>query len=221
MFKTSLDQDSSLQLESGHIDIVTDRLRLTPLRAEHGSQIVALLQDAQVTRGLARVPHPYTQEDFDGFLNQISQTDLPQLRLAITDWRDGAVIGVVGLRGINSLQDEGISPPELGYWLGRAYWGQGLMKEATAALLDHVFALSPYDVIHSGCFTDNDRSFSVLSHLGFVETGRSSVPCLARGGDVDHRDMELTRDRYFGTGAQDDGRWHQERNRTLSYTLNY
>ena len=50
-----------------------------------------------------------------------------ELRLAISDWKTGDFLGVIGLRA-------GEEHPEIGYWLAREYWGMGVMKEAAAAL---------------------------------------------------------------------------------------
>lgn len=215
MFKGTPTNAASLDLEAGHVDIVTDRLRLSPLTAEHREAAVAALSDPTVARALARVPHPYRGEDFDAFTSESEKiADSGELRLAIADWQTGEFLGVIALRA-------GEDHPEIGYWLSRPFWGKGVMKEAAAALLDHVFALSENKIIRSGYFADNPRSARVLAFLGFREIGSSKVYSLARGEDVDHRDMELTRDAYFGTGSEEHGARHRERSRSESYSMNY
>ncbi|MFK8035143.1 MAG: GNAT family N-acetyltransferase [Hyphomicrobiales bacterium] len=215
MFKGTPPNAAALDLEAGHVDIVTDRLRLSPLAEEHRDPAVTALSDFTVAKSLARVPHPYRPEDFDMSAADHAQNIKDgELRLAISDWQTDEFIGVIGLRA-------GVHCPEIGYWLARQFWGRGIMKEAAAALLDHVFALSDNDVIRAGYFMDNPRSASVLSFLGFKEIGTSKVYSLARGEDVDHRDMELTREAYFGTGSTADGAWHRQKSRSNSYTMNY
>nr|WP_306268823.1 GNAT family N-acetyltransferase [Pararhizobium sp. IMCC3301] len=215
MFKGLVKDAVPLGLETGHVDIVTDRLRLSPLGPEHRSTVVAALSDGVVARNLTRVPYPYTGEDFDRSAAEFSETGREgELRLAISDWKTGAFLGVIGLRS-------GEQHPEIGYWLARLYWDKGIMREAAAALLDHIFALSEQTVIRAGYFVDNQRSEKVLGFLGFREIGSSRVYSLARGEDVDHRDMELTREAYFGTGSKSDGAWHRAQNRADSYTMNY
>lgn len=215
MFKGSVRNAVPLGLEPGHVDIVTDRLRLSPLGPEHRNAVVAALSDGAVARNLTRVPHPYTGEDFDRFAAEFAETGREgELRLAISDWKTGGFLGVIGLRS-------GEQHPEIGYWLARPYWDRGIMREAAAALLDHIFALSEQQVIRAGYFVDNQRSAKVLGFLGFREIGRSRIYSLARGEDVDHRDMELTREAYFGTGSKSDGAWHKAQMRADSYTMNY
>ncbi|MEH6727406.1 MAG: GNAT family protein, partial [Hyphomicrobiales bacterium] len=161
--------------------------------------VVVALADEDVARNLARVPYPYTGLDFDAYLDDLAENSRRgELCLAISDWKTDVFLGFIDLRG-------GIPHPEIGYWLAKSYWGKGVMKEAAAALLDHVFAISDETVIGSGHFVDNPRSGKVLDFLGFQETGISRVHSLARGEDVDHRDMELTREAYFGLGTEANG----------------
>ncbi len=90
-------------------------------------------------------------------------------------------MGVVGITG------------HLGYWLGKPFWGKGYMSEAAGALVDAYFDHTRTKQIVSGAFADNPVSAKVLRKLGFAETGRSRQHCEARGGEVDHIDMMLTR----------------------------
>lgn len=215
MFKRQLEDVTPPDLEAGHVDIVTDRLRLSPVGPEHRDAVVLALSDEEVARNLARVPYPYTAEHFDAYLADLAENSLRgELCLAISDWKTGDFLGFIGLRS-------GQPHPEIGYWLAKPYWGNGIMKEAAAALLDHVFAISDEPVICSGHFVDNPRSGKVLGFLGFRETGTSKVHSLARGEDVDHRDMELTREVYFGIGSEADGGRKRARTRGNSYAMDY
>ena len=45
----------------------------------------------------------------------------------------------------------------------------------------------------SGVFAFNAASLAVQKKLGFIETGRSRLHCLARAADLEHIDTELTR----------------------------
>ena len=83
---------------------------------------------------LSRLPHPYTRADGIGFVEIIAQR--PDERpYAIT--LDDQLIGVVGFPF-----HEG-ELPELGYWLGEPYWGQGIMSEAVKGLARSRFRYPP------------------------------------------------------------------------------
>ena len=57
---------------------------------------------------------------------------------------------------------------ELGYWLGRPYWGKGLTTEAACALIGHAF--DDLNCVGMWCrhFEGNERSRRVIEKCGFV-----------------------------------------------------
>ena len=56
---------------------------------------------------------------------------------------------------------------ELGYWLGKAYWGQGIIPEAAAALLAYGFQQLGLTRIFCGYYKGNEQSRRVQEKLGF------------------------------------------------------
>ena len=156
-------------------EIRTERLRLIPLSPMDAADITLLITDWDVIRMLARAPYPYTIDDARAWLAKAK--DYPWEYAIYAD----RFMGVVGITG------------HLGYWLGKPFWGQGYMTEAAGGLVDAYFSKTRADQIVSGAFADNPASQGVLRKLGFAETGRSRCPCPARGGEVDHIDMILSR----------------------------
>src|SRR5262249_49595016 len=61
--------------------------------------------------------------------------------------------------------------PEIGYWLGVAFWGQGYATEAARALVDHAFGPLAYDAIHAAARISNPASRRGLEKCGFQWTG--------------------------------------------------
>jgi len=57
---------------------------------------------------------------------------------------------------------------EVGYWIGRAYWGRGIATHAVAALLD----LDPTRPLYAGVAAHNAGSIRVLQKCGFVRYGK-------------------------------------------------
>jgi RimJ/RimL family protein N-acetyltransferase len=60
---------------------------------------------------------------------------------------------------------------ELGYWIARPFWGQGIATEAGRALLDTARESLRLPRLVAGHFTDNPASGRVLEKLGFRPTG--------------------------------------------------
>lgn len=161
------------------IYIRTERFALRPLTPSDGDQVVALLDDFDVARWLTVVPHPYTRDDYDGFLDYLAGSN-PLGGLAIDDGHE--VLGVVGI------------DPTLGYWLGRKHHGKGVMPEAASALISHVFAATDLNEIGSGHFPDNHASRAVLTGLGFRDTGETEAAhCTSRDCDEVLIKLSLTR----------------------------
>ena len=62
---------------------------------------------------------------------------------------------------------------ELGYWLGEAYWGQGVMGKVVPAFVAWVWTRVPgLERINAETRADNEASMRVLGKAGFVREGR-------------------------------------------------
>ena len=61
--------------------------------------------------------------------------------------------------------------PEIGYWLGVPFWGNGYATEAARALIDHAFGDLGHEVLHAGARVSNPASRRVLEKCGFQWTG--------------------------------------------------
>jgi RimJ/RimL family protein N-acetyltransferase len=87
---------------------------------------------------------------------------------------DGTVAGMV-----LSFIRNGVR--ELGYWIGRDYWGRGIASHAVAAFLP----LDYYRPLTAHVVKDNVRSLRVVEKNGFVKTGEVTDAAWYRGGHVD------------------------------------
>jgi RimJ/RimL family protein N-acetyltransferase len=170
----------------------TRRLTLRPLCPGDAERIALHLNNFAVAGNLARVPYPYSAADAVEFLTTRSPDPSPEETGFAIDLGDHGLIGSVGYH----VRD---GKPVLGYYLGQPYWGRGIMTEAAKAALEWFFSATERDTIYSGAFSFNRPSLMVLKKLGFIETGRSTLLCLARNEEVGHIDTKLTRDAWTGT----------------------
>jgi ribosomal-protein-alanine N-acetyltransferase len=92
----------------------------------------------------------------------------------------GTAIGMISAR-----PSEQPGRGDVGYWLGKPYWGQGVMSEALTAVLDFSF----YDLDHvkmeAEIFTNNDRSMRLVEGLGMQREGTLRSSRFKRGQWVD------------------------------------
>ncbi len=176
----------------------TERLALRPPRLEDADAIHRLVNDWEVVRMLSRLPFPYPRALTDEWIaSTVAQmADGSAYHLAITGEENGVelVIGCVGLR-----LDEAPRVADLGYWVGRRFWGHGVATEAVARVARWALANLPVDIVRARVAVDNPASAAVLRRLGFRQTATGTEEFLARGGAHPVLIFEATRDDLFGT----------------------
>lgn len=159
----------------------TPRLVLRPPAAADAEALAAELNDWDVARRLAAVPHPYAIDDARAWLAAQAKDDNDDIVFLLALSADMAsAIGCVGFHGFGDANE-----PKIGYWLAKRFWGQGLMTEAVRTAIARVQAERGVRVIHSGYLTDNAASAAIQRKLGFIESGRSRMHCLAQGRELD------------------------------------
>ena len=84
--------------------------------------------------------------------------------------------------------EEASARAELGYVLGRAYWGQGLMQEALEALVGCAFGSMGLRRLEAEVDTRNRSSARLLQRLGFTKEGLLRQRWLTKG---EARDFEM------------------------------
>ena len=72
---------------------------------------------------------------------------------------------------------------DLGYWVGRRYWNDGVAGETARRLSHWALANLPIERLTAQVASDNPASASVLRRIGFREIGAGMQPFLARGGE--------------------------------------
>ncbi len=82
---------------------------------------------------------------------------------------NGKPIGSVGLKmGTATDMTEREDECELGYWIGKDFWGQGLIPEASNKLLRHAFENLGMQTVWCGYYDGNTKSRRVQDKLGFI-----------------------------------------------------
>jgi RimJ/RimL family protein N-acetyltransferase len=108
-----------------------------------------------------RFPHPYTKRDAARWLAYMRSVP-PDTHFAIAV--DGAAVGAIGF--VVQPDVHRISA-EIGYWLGEAYWGRGIMTEALRAVTALAFETHGLVRLYAAVFAWNPASMRVLEKCGF------------------------------------------------------
>lgn len=125
-------------------------------------------------------PHPYTVADAQVFL-RAARARVPESFFALAV-EDQAVGGI----GYTLHQDVERVSAEIGYWLGAAYWGRGIMSAAVAAFTRAVFQRHPeLRRLYAVPFAWNPASARVLEKAGYRLEGRMRQSAIKDGMVVD------------------------------------
>jgi RimJ/RimL family protein N-acetyltransferase len=124
-------------------------------------------------------PSPYSHLDAMLFIQSV-RDQRPETVFAIEV--EGAAAGSVGF----SLQSdvERISA-EIGYWLGRRYWGHGIVTAALRAVTRHALEQHGLARLYATPYAWNPASCRVLEKVGYVREGRLRRSAVKDGQIID------------------------------------
>jgi RimJ/RimL family protein N-acetyltransferase len=162
--------------------IKTKRLVLKkPVKTINKKLIASQIGDWQVAKWLSDVPYPYTEQNAEEWLNNINHDDL-----TFSIFMNDSLIGGVGV----SLEED--NKLDLGYWVGREYWGNGYATEAVMGLIKYVKEETSFKQITACYIIGNNTSANVLRKLGFEEVGECEEYFLSRKKTMSCIDLLLT-----------------------------
>jgi RimJ/RimL family protein N-acetyltransferase len=154
-----------------------------PVKAD-APRLARLANDFEVLKHTGGMPWPYTLADAEGLVRRARGIDPEREAHFVIDLVGEGPIGGLGFYAT------GGHGPEVGYWLGRAYWGEGYATEMMKAAMTWVETEWGKRCLVASHHDDNDASARVLIKAGFLHTGRAELrPCRARGEDVMSRWM--------------------------------
>jgi RimJ/RimL family protein N-acetyltransferase len=164
--------------------IRTARLGLRVAGPDDAAALLPHFDNWNVIRWLTGPAWPVTLANKQAYLAECA-AEGPALEEYRVIERDGTPIGGVGWGYRRSEAARLAGEPELGYWLGQAHWGQGIMSEAAAALVMGLFTLPDIRVIRSGAIVGNAASLALQVRLGFRNLGTRRGHSRALGHEVD------------------------------------
>ena len=159
---------------------------MRPLDHADAGPMSLLASDIDVARMTSMIPHPYSETAARAWVDRVGQGE-EGVVFAVS--RDQTLIGCSGYMPMDAEH------AELGYWLGKPFWGTGFATEAARAVVAHAFDAHSFAYLRAGHFIDNFGSQRVLSKLGFYPEGEELRDCIARGERVPCLTYRLDRQR--------------------------
>ena len=156
----------------------TKRLILRPWKESDAESVYEYAKDPAVGPSAGWPPHKSVQESLDVIQNVLNGAEC----YAICLKEDGIAIGAIELKlnGKTDMTDQD-DECELGYWLGRPFWGNGYMPEAAKELIRHGFEELGMQTIWCAYYDGNIKSGRVQEKCGFSyyrTTQQVDVPLL-------------------------------------------
>lgn len=160
------------------MELRTERLILRPWRRGDEAALVCEANDMEVWRTVRdRFPHPYTTADAERWIDFTLAQPEPPRDFAIV--YDGAPIGGVGFQ---LKEDVHRCTSEIGYWLGRAWWGRGFATEAVRRIVPYAFeSYTCLTRLEAHAFASNPASARVLEKAGFAQEARLHRAVIKQG----------------------------------------
>jgi RimJ/RimL family protein N-acetyltransferase len=127
-----------------------------------------------------RFPHPYTLADAQSFLTTAATMSPPTFfAIAI----DSEAVGGIGY---TLHQDVERISAEIGYWLGTAFWGRGIMTSALTEVTRYAFERhADLRRIYAVPYAWSDASMRVLQKAGYRLEGRMRQSAIKDGKVTD------------------------------------
>ena len=159
------------------VSIAGRACRLRQWFGSDAESLVPLANDPYIARYLSHVfPQPYTRADADRWIREQSNAETnAQFAIEV----DGELAGGIGfLLG----KGERIGTASLGYWLGKRFWGRGVMSEAVQVATQWAVDTLRVRRVWANVMAPNVGSSRVLEKAGFrLEAKMTAAICDRRG----------------------------------------
>ena len=174
----------------------TERLRLRPFTFDDEAAVFALVSDPEIARFVRFEAHrtPAETRAFLELVEQYYRRGEP-FAWAIVRREDDRLIGSCGF--VSQAGER--RSAEIGYWLGKPYWGKGYAAEAARALVRFGFEQMGLERVEAKCFLENRAGQCVIEKLGmrFEGTDRSEM---IKGAYPELRVYGIARDEWQQLG---------------------
>ena len=156
----------------------TERLTLRPMRLTDAPAIQRRFNDWEVVKHLnGHVPWPYPDDGAETHIRaSLEKRDRYYWSITLKGGDDQA-IGLISIK-----PDDGAEGEQRGFWLGRAFWGRGLMTEAAERVTAFAFVDLGWPHLWLGNSEANHASHRVKEKQGATITGR--VPIRTVSGEA-------------------------------------
>jgi ribosomal-protein-serine acetyltransferase len=175
---------------------IREDVELRLLEERHAPAIFGLVdQDrAYLREWLPWVDSTLAEDDTLSFVQSMRAQFAANESITAGIWQGGRFAGVVGTHKINWLYRK----VEIGYWLGQAFQGSGIMTDACRAMIAHLLGDLELHRVEIHCATANAKSIAIPRRLGFTLEGTLRGAGFACGQFLDLQVFGMLKEEWNG-----------------------
>lgn len=189
----------------------TSRLTLRPWKADDQREAASLFRyasDPEIGLMCGWPAHHNIEESMEVIRNVFSTDN--NWAIVVKDGEpseyEGDPVGCIELRPLRiggSVDPDceryrGGNALELGYWIGRPFWGSGYMSEALQAVIEYAFDAMHADAVWGAYYRENARSGRVMEKCGMRKVGEAGHVLNFIGEYHDEYIRVITADEWWG-----------------------
>ncbi|MCR4588436.1 MAG: GNAT family N-acetyltransferase [Lachnospiraceae bacterium] len=173
--------------------LFTDRLILRPFIEEDAKAVYENAKDPEIGPLCGWIPHPDIEHTKEVLRDILIGPD----SFAIVRVDTGDPIGACSLFPVSGKKvRENETAEEIGYWLGRDYWGQGYATEIVKELQRYAFEEKQLDALWCCYYDGNERSHNVQTKCGFVHEYSEVVERRLLGDKMLNHSQRISRSKW-------------------------
>ena len=153
-------------LKTNNEMIETERLFLRPWQETDAEALFKYASDPDIGPISGWPPHTSVENSLEIIRTVFAAPETYAVVLKDTGKPVGSC-GIMFADGLHSAEMKS-GEAEIGYWIGKPYWGQGLIPEAVKALLVRSFNKLHLNIVWCGYYDGNTKSKRVCEKCGFI-----------------------------------------------------
>ncbi|MBI4143329.1 GNAT family N-acetyltransferase [Candidatus Woesearchaeota archaeon] len=134
---------------------------IRPYKKGDEDSLARNINHIEIYNRTCRIPYPYTRKHAIEYIKNARLSRKKHKELSFAIEMNGEVVGGIGLRDIKTHR------AEIGYWLGKKYWNNGIMGQALRMVTNFGFRKLKLRRIYAIVFTKNKPSARVLEKNGY------------------------------------------------------
>src|SRR3989338_1908327 len=115
-----------------YIKLLGKKINLRKVRDSDAESIFLHANDEEIIKAVP-LPTPYTLKCAKEYINTTKKLWKKKEEAQFGIELNKEIVGMIGLMHLDTKS------AEVGYWLGKAYWGQGIAKESLQLILNYAF----------------------------------------------------------------------------------